>query len=262
MKKRLLLLTCGLLPVLTYSQVGINTSDPKQALHVSGTPTNYINAPNVGTSSVKIVEPTIRIDGLNATNNPAHSTNINSLQRVYASKDGDLMLRKGNTNFVLFNETGTINENSVGIPTGSNHFLVPSVILKTVQFTVEKESIVNISAAVNGRLENYTSNQLTINEEVEYHFGINFSFSAAPNEMIDLVDKEFAEATYKIISTQVSIQRTETTLYTNKNLLLSPGTYVLNLNGNYSGRNFKKVVFGNDNSNEFIKIVAIPTNRK
>ncbi len=262
MKKRLLLLTCSLLPVMTYSQVGINTSDPQQALHVSGTPTPYSTAPNVGTTTVKVIEPTIRIEGLNATNNPAHSSDVNSLQRVYASKDGDLMLRKGNTNYQIVNDYGTIPRGSVGIATGGDNFAVPTVVLKNVNFTIDKESIVNISVAVEGKMENYSSTQFTLGGDMEYHFGIFLMFTQAPENMDNILDKKFAETTYKIFTEQATIQRTETVLTTNKDLLLEPGNYEFVIQGFYSGRRDKKAVFGSDDSNEYIKIVAIPTNRK
>lgn len=262
MKKRLLLLTCGLLPVMTYSQIGINTSEPQQALHVSGIPTPYSTAENVGTSSVKIIEPTIRIDGLNAVNNPAHSQNVNTLKRIYTSKDGDLMLRKGNSNFEILNEKGTIPTANTGIPNGGPNHDIPTIVLKTVNFTIDKESIVNIAVAVEGKMENYTSSQFTLGGDMEYHFGINLVFTQAPESMEDILEKQFAETTFKIFTTQAVIQRTETILNTNKNLLLQPGTYQLAIQGFYSGRNFKKTVFGVNNEHEYIKIVAIPTNRK
>ena len=247
---------------MTYSQVGINTSDPQQALHVSGTPTPYSTAPNVGTTTVKVIEPTVRIEGLNATNNPAHSIDANSLQRVYASKDGDLMLRKGNSNYQIVNESGTIPRGSAGIGTGGDNSAIPTVVLKNVNFTVDKESIVNISISVEGKMENYASSQFTLGGDMEYHFGIHLIFTEAPESMEDILSKKFAETTYKIFTEQATIQRTETILTTNKDLLLQPGNYEFVIQGFYSGRRDKKAVFGSDNSNEYIKIVAIPTNRK
>lgn len=66
------------------AQVGIDTENPQQQLHISGTAT--------AADSLGVVGPTIRIEGLNQTNNPAFE-NGSTIQPVYANQNGDLVLR-------------------------------------------------------------------------------------------------------------------------------------------------------------------------
>lgn len=262
MEKKILLLLCGIAPLVGFSQVGINTANPQQLLHISGSPTPFASAPTVGTTSVKVIEPTMTIDGLNATNNPAHNADPNSIQRVYVSENGDLMLRKGNSNFLLVNEIGTIDENTVGIPASGDSYEKVSVVLKSVSFTLDQESIVNVSASVAAKVENFGTTSLTLNQDFEYHSAISFQFTNAPAEMIDLVDKQFSETSFKLLTVQQIIQKTDFTLASNKNLVLKPGIYTVDLIGSFSGRRDKKTRFGYDDEKEYFKIVAIPTNKK
>lgn len=73
MKNYILIFTLLLVGTLSNAQVGINTTDPQQVLHVSGAIEN------------------IRIDGLNKQNNP-NNLGGGSTTRVYLDSDGDLVL--------------------------------------------------------------------------------------------------------------------------------------------------------------------------
>lgn len=81
--KKTLLITSMLLMGVSFGQVGIDTNTPQRQLHVSGTP-----SPVDGNG---VVDPTIRVDGLNAVNNPAFTSGADILP-VYVNSDGDLML--------------------------------------------------------------------------------------------------------------------------------------------------------------------------
>lgn len=260
MDKKILFLCVPLLSfVHSFAQVGINTTEPQQALHVSGI-SNKLTAPYVGTTNVKVIEPTIKIEGLSADNNTAHDNSPNSIKRVYANRDGDLMLRKGNSNYLLINETT--------IPISSTYVTVKNEIsriaLKSNTFTIEKESIVTISASVATRLENTTNDQLTLPEENECDTGISLMFTAAPDA--SLVGKEFSLVNFNMLTKQIIIERTNPVIETHKTLLLDPGTYTFNLMGVYSGAIARKAVFGIDSHTDpnknYIKVLAIPTNKK
>lgn len=70
---------------LTLAQVGVGTNSPQEELHVAG------------------ATSTIRIEGLNAANNPLN-LGPNENTRVYANANGDLVLNNAPTNIeVLFN---------------------------------------------------------------------------------------------------------------------------------------------------------------
>lgn len=84
--KKIYLLGFALSSMLVFSQVGIDTNNPQQQFHVSGTP--------AGPDANGVVEPTIRVDGLNQTNNPANS---GDLSPVYVNADGDIVLMDATT---------------------------------------------------------------------------------------------------------------------------------------------------------------------
>lgn len=63
----------GIVSFSLNAQVGINTTDPQQTVHVAGNTAN------------------VRVDGLNETNNTAN-LGSNSTTRVYVNADGDLIL--------------------------------------------------------------------------------------------------------------------------------------------------------------------------
>lgn len=99
--------------LVTIAQVGVNTNTPQEELHVSGSTS------------------TIRIEGLNAVNNPLN-LGVNENTRVYANSNGDLVLNNVPANIeVLFNpanyladplDTGGADSNVVGqTGTGSGY---------------------------------------------------------------------------------------------------------------------------------------------
>ena len=71
--------------LVTMAQVGVNNTNPQEELHITGTTS------------------TIRIEGLNAVNNPLN-LGVNENTRVYANSNGDLVLNSVPANIeVLFN---------------------------------------------------------------------------------------------------------------------------------------------------------------
>ena len=71
------------------AQTGINTITPQQVLHISGTPSG---STAVGTTGKFVVTPTMRVDGLNQTNNSVHpAAPAISTQPLYATESGDLV---------------------------------------------------------------------------------------------------------------------------------------------------------------------------
>jgi hypothetical protein len=74
------------------AQVGVNNTNPQEELHISGT------------------NSTIRIEGLNSTNNPLNLGDKENT-RVYANSNGDLVLNNAPTNIeVLFNPANYLND--------------------------------------------------------------------------------------------------------------------------------------------------------
>ncbi|BCY27906.1 hypothetical protein [Flavobacterium okayamense] len=141
--KKILSLTYILIGALGFSQVGVNTNTPTEELHVAG-PTS-----------------TIRIEGLNETNNPL---NLGDKQnsRVYADPDGDLVLANVPADIgVLFNpanyledplDTGGADSNQInqtGVGTGYSQAGWPRVIGPgNSTFTLTRPAIVEINYSI------------------------------------------------------------------------------------------------------------------
>ncbi|MBT8262699.1 MAG: hypothetical protein KJO05_07745 [Bacteroidia bacterium] len=119
------------------SQVGINTTNPQEELHVAGATANA------------------RVDGLNATNN-AENLGAGLTTRVYVDADGDLVLGdSGSTIEILVdsenyledveNSTNIINQ--VGTSIGYNTAGTPANI-PAATFTLTKNAILEINYSV------------------------------------------------------------------------------------------------------------------
>ena len=129
--------------LFSFAQVGIKNNSPQEKLHISG-PTS-----------------TIRVEGLNAANNPLN-LGANENTRVYANGNGDLVLSTVPTNIaILFNpanyladplDTGGADTNQVlqtGVGSGYSQAGWPRQIgpgLST--FTLTRPAIVEINYAI------------------------------------------------------------------------------------------------------------------
>lgn len=90
--KKVLVIISIFSSLFTLAQVGVNTTNPQEEVHVSGT------------------NSTIRVEGLNAVNNPLN-LGVNENTRVYANSNGDLVLSPAPTNIeVLFNPANYLSD--------------------------------------------------------------------------------------------------------------------------------------------------------
>lgn len=122
---------------LAYGQVGINTNDPEQTLHVAGTTSN------------------VRVDGLNATNN---SENVGSsgTTRVFADANGDLVLGSAGQNVQMLVDTDNYledveNSDNIILQTGGGFGYNPAGIPvggTGASFTLTGNAIVQINYSV------------------------------------------------------------------------------------------------------------------
>ena len=137
MKKIYLILGLLFVTPLAFSQVGINTNNPQQPLHVAGA-----------------IE-TIRVDGLSAVNNP-NNLGVGSTTPVHIDDNGDLVLGTQSTNIeilfdsenylidgisptTLINQTGGgFGYSTAGIPVGGT----------AATFTLTANAIVEINYSV------------------------------------------------------------------------------------------------------------------
>lgn len=128
-----------LIPVFTFSQVGIYTTNPESTLHVAGESSN------------------VKIEGLSAQYNP-NNLGDESTTRVYVDKYGDLVLgdRNDNIRFIMDSEDYIPNNREqkvVQTGTGDNFtYLVPNDYTFP-SFTLTDDAIIEINYSLSWRIE-------------------------------------------------------------------------------------------------------------
>ncbi len=147
MKKTFYIIT-GFFFLNLNAQIGINTSSPQEELHVAGS-----------TSS-------IRIDGLNSTNNSLNIGN-NGNSRVFVNANGDLVLGQAANNvavlfspddYLLSNEANPSSFNQTGTGSGYQQVGEPNAYGEGLsQFTLSKNAIIEINYALSWRLKKNNS---------------------------------------------------------------------------------------------------------
>lgn len=138
-----------LIPICTFGQVGIHTTNPESTLHVAGENSN------------------VKIEGLNAENNP-NNLGTESTSRVYVNKFGDLVLGSRNDNIRLIMDSEDYIPNNreqkvVQTGTGDNFtYLVPSDYTFP-SFTLTDDAIIEINYSLSWRIERNSSQKISDN---------------------------------------------------------------------------------------------------
>jgi|GEM_PF-659904 len=167
-----------------YGQTGINTEAPQQQLHIAGTTSNT----PIGSSGISVVKPTIRIDGLNNTNNSAlYTASPSLLQAVSATQSGDLLLTSEYAIPLAVTALGTdeitapltLTTPPVTNPPGNNTSITIDGVLKTYTFTLKQKSMVHFLASVS--VSAYRTGTTTlIVDGVPRAYHVHFRFSNTP----------------------------------------------------------------------------------
>jgi hypothetical protein len=153
MKRIIIIITFVLFGVELYAQTGINITAPQQGLHVAGT----TSSTTIGTASniINIVKPTIRIEGLNGTNNSVFTVSANNpsslVQAISVTQDGDLILAPNAVIPLVSNLPGTDGITTpvtltVAVP--ADTIGVMTKTLKTYVLTLNQSSMVHFLASV------------------------------------------------------------------------------------------------------------------
>jgi len=148
MKKIILSTACLLIWLSGFSQTaqtGINTTTPQQILHISGTPST---STAIGTTGQFLVSPTVRVDGLNQTNNSAHpaSPAISTLP-LYATLNGDMVIGK-KVQIIAQTLPGGTDPIPSFLKNSVSGTAVFTLQLYTINFTLLQPSLVYFNAAV------------------------------------------------------------------------------------------------------------------
>ena len=218
---------------------GINTISPQQALQISGTPST---STQIGTIGKYVVTPTLRVEGLNATNNsvhPADPANPSfSTQPVYATSTGDLVIGR---KYTVIKQTlpgidaiapGSSNGILFDVPSNSGLITAPSP-LYTTTFTLAQPSLVYFSAIVSFSFLG-AAEPTPMNDGKARMGGLQFQFSSVPTSS-NIPTAYFASNTMPFtqpaVSGSASVANGFSYLSLSKVVKLPAGQYTFNILG-------------------------------
>ncbi|MCZ4245935.1 hypothetical protein [Pedobacter punctiformis] len=221
--------------VLAQVKTGIGTRDPQQTLHVALPAGTASSSTLVGSTGVKLVTPTIRVEGLNSANNTANPGGINALKRVYTNQEGDLVLVNDDLEYQnIAQEFGEVIPTAeiVGL-VGSGNF--QSIELKSKTFTLTQPSVVYFSATFAALIRETSiilpTGPVTTTDKQAKLFGGYFQFSSASNGVSTTATFGNNRKTYSNASGTPLGVAGDFFLNPRAKLVLQPGTYTVKLYG-------------------------------
>jgi len=252
-----LLLTLSISAYAQNVKTGIGTTNPQQTLHIAGT---TATSP-VGTTGVNLVKPTVRVEGLNSTNNPAPFTGSDGLKRVYANQTGDLLLVNGSMEqATITQQFGSVIPTQEAVALGLGGVLREE--LMSQNFTLTQPSVVYFSAtfAALVRETNLLTGPVSVTDGRAKLFGAYFQFSSSNVGISTTATFGNNKKTYSN-SVAGGIQG-DFMLNPRAKLVLQPGTYTVKLYGEMTSSLlglFFRVQFAGGTSGENFIITAVPT---
>lgn len=234
--------TLSLLFAVYYAnaQVGINTTDPQQTLHIAGGATN-----------------TIRIDALNKTNNPSyHETSGTSLRNIAVTSDGDLILAPQMTNLVGGDFVDAVPA-AVALTSATGGGV--STTLATYTFTIERRSVVFFNSSVGASFVDTAGNTLLDGKPRLAFSWLQFSSVPAGSGLSSTAVLTSSSAIYTpTTTTGTSVVNGNAMLNNSTQAILPPGSYTILLRASIYGGSFAfRGIFGGT-SDDRLSIVSIP----
>ena len=240
-----------------YAQAGINTTVPQQRLHVSGA----TSSTQVGTSGIYLVQPTMRIDGLNNANNSVSKGSTSLVQAVDVTQNGDLILTPNAPIPLFYTNPGTdalpssdtITMHSIAADTTA----VPAT-LGTYSFNLNQTSLVHFLASISSAVYDTLGKVLTDTKN-RICFTV-FRFTSVPAGSGITTNLSFGVDSYTYINTQATLTGVSGNMYSEPDayVVLPPGSYTVVILGETYGAYFPfRAVFGLAN-NDMVSIVATP----
>lgn len=229
-------------------KTGVGTATPAQTLEIGGASSTT----TVGTTGVQLVKPTVRIDGLNSTNNTVHkaSDGTNSLKRVYANQTGDLVLVDSileRMNVQQFGDAVIPNGSVTGTTNGA------SVLLGSKTFILSENSVVSISASFNVQfLPLLTDGAARV-------YDAYFNFSSVPSGSGISTTGNFGRNGKFYTNATTTGTIGDYMINPRAELVLPKGAYTLNIYGYAQGASFTASFASSTNGGENVIIIASPT---
>jgi hypothetical protein len=255
--KKILIFGILIFNISVFSQVGISTTTPQKALQISGSTSSTA----ITGTSVNIVRPTIRIDGLNNTN----QSTTDKLRPVSVSDKGDLVLSNAlikplviidpinvaNTEKDYIPSAVTINQTSASTTTNA--------VIRSFTFTLTSPSLVKFSTVTSFQFQK-ASDGSAITDGSNRAWGTRFRFSSAPAGISTAATAYFGES-IRAYSNSVNSTGATGTFYTSSDetLSLPQGTYTLDVNlfaATNTTQTPLRIIYGG--GTDTISIVAFP----
>lgn len=238
---------------MSYAQVGIGTTDPQADLHIAG-----------NTS-------TIRIDGLNATNNVNNDgTNLESL---YVDSNGELTLTNRPSTEFLLNLDSVLGTARYEVDTGSEGQYRQEELYASPSFTITRNAIITITYGLGLSIEDYNGNGGNGTSVSDGKPKLYRTFFYIGDGTIPNTNQPYARVSHMYTNTIDAGPINELVLsgfiYVNatEHIYLTPGTYSIHLwgaaasnigsnaNGNAVTSDAFTIAFGNG-SDSYLRIMA------
>ncbi|MDV7696477.1 hypothetical protein N6B72_06040 [Chryseobacterium soli] len=226
--KKVLIFGIFIFNISVFSQVGVSTTTPQKALHISGT----TSSTTITGTSVNIVRPTIRVDGLNNTN----QSTTDKLRPVSVSDKGDLVLSNALVKpLVIIDPINTSNTEkdyilpavTINQTSGST---TTNAVIRSFNFTLTSPSLVKFSTVTSFQFLR-ASDGGVVTDGSNRAWGTRFRFSAAPAGISTAANAYFGES-IRAYNNAVNTTDATGTFYTasDDTLSLPAGTYTLDVN--------------------------------
>lgn len=232
------------------AQVGIEIASPQKALHISGASTSSV----ITGTSVNIVTPTIRVNGLSNANQNIVNT---KLKPVMVTDKGDLVVSESvATALVMIDPINTSNATTdfLTSPITTDTSVSTETFLKSFTFTLNEPSLVNFNA--NTSIQLYTGTGAVITDGKSKLYGTKFKLSTAPS---GVSTADFGQVMYPYSNT-VNITSATGILYviSTEMRYLPAGNYAVDIYSTINTNVSTKIVAGN--GSDTLSIIAYPVN--
>ncbi|WP_292009820.1 hypothetical protein [Chryseobacterium sp.] len=255
--KNLLLSTLVLGANSLCAQVGISTTSPQKALHVSGT----TSSANISGTSIDVVNPTIRIDGLNNANQSIQD----KLRPVSVTDQGDVVLSHLPAKSLLFiDPINSSNPEQDYIPSAvtinqTSPATSTNLTIRSFNFSLTSPSIVKFNTVTSFQFLK-ASDGTPITDGSNRTWGTRFRFSQAPSGISTAQNSFFGES-IRAYSNIVDTTAASGLFYTvsDDTLYLPKGNYTLDINlfaGTESTQTPLRLVYGG--GTDTVSIIAYP----
>lgn len=237
--------------------VGINTNNPQQKLHVSGV--KNVLSTNIGITGVPLISPTIRIDGLNNTSNPTVFSIPNTTNPLYVDSSGDTSVKKGDERYSYSAPQSDAITTATTLNVTANAMYQFTGNLLTVSFTLTQRSMVFISSTISADVRDSSGG--TISDGNARAVLASLQFTAAPASTGITLNSSYITDGFTFANRATNGSVNTFKLSPSTEVVLPAGSYTLVLRGAGIGAlqnsdNFR-VIFGSD-SGDKLNVLAKP----